>query len=82
MTAADRNAVSRALKSAGIVRLVIFADKNWTAEMLYRVGGFCHADEDDRAALEEAAQRLFDWLIEQAQNETAIRVSPGDFDNG
>ena len=32
-TAADRNALCRALEAACIVRLVIYADKNWLPEM-------------------------------------------------
>ena len=77
-TAADRNALCRALNEAGIVRLVIYANRSWLAEMLHQAGGFCHADAEDRAALESGMQALVDHLIELAEAEQPIRVTRDD----
>ena len=49
-SAAERNRLSRRRKKLGIVRIVLFAERDWLAEMLASAGGFCHADEDDREA--------------------------------
>jgi hypothetical protein len=43
--------------------------------MLYQVGELVSADTDDTASLEAANQRLTDWLIEEAKEERAGRVT-------
>ena len=77
-TAADRNVLCRALKEAGFVRVTIYANRYWLAEMLHQAGGFCHADADDRVELESGMQALVNHLIELAEAEQPIRVTRDD----
>jgi hypothetical protein len=43
--------------------------------MLYQVGELDGADSDDTHSLEAAHQRLVDWLLEEAKEERAHRVT-------
>ena len=78
-SAAERNRECRERKRDGTIRLVLFANRDWLAEMLFEVGGFCGIEEEDRQELEAGAQRLIDFLIDEVKETRAIRVTQRDF---
>ncbi len=72
---ADRMRAYRVRRREGLVRLTVWADRLWLADMLYQVGELDGADSDDTHSLEAAHQRLVDWLLEEAKEERAHRVT-------
>ena len=68
-----------ARKKAGVVRLVLYADQLWLAEVLYQAGGFASPDEDTRASLEASTQRMLNFMLDEARAERLgrLRVSNG-----
>jgi hypothetical protein len=75
---AERMRVYRARKREGLVSVRVWADRLWLGEMLHQVGELDSPDTDDAPSLEAAHQRLTDWLIEEAKEERAHRVTRND----
>jgi hypothetical protein len=74
----DRQRRYRQRKRRGLVRVTVWADRLWLADMLYQVGELDSADTDDTPSLQAAHQRLVDWLLEEAKEERAGRVTRND----